>query len=113
MFFFSDDSVRIKPRISTHPRNKFVRLFDTVELSCVASGQPDPTVDWYKNGVSLNFRGNDFLIKEVTLNDRGNYSCRAKNNVGVAESNNAIVNIEGKKYICLVTHKYTTCYYLL
>ncbi len=97
--FFSESFAEIKPKITTHPQNTFVDLFDTVELSCVASGQPEPTIDWYKNGVSLNFRGNVFLIKEVTLSDRANYSCIAKNNFGDAPSNNAIINIEGKLLI--------------
>ena len=58
-------------------------------------GEPVPTVKWYKDGVSLQTRGNvtidtdDFtsslMVKRVTREDRGQYKVVAKNEWGTTE----------------------------
>lgn len=65
-------------------------------MNCAADGQPSPTIRWLKDGVDTGVTGNSFIIPEVTLSDRGNYSCVAKNLPGEITSKQAIVNILGK-----------------
>ena len=60
----------------------------TVELSCLATGIPAPTLTWLKDGkeVGRSARlstspGNRLVIKSVVLADAGVYSCLFKNPV--------------------------------
>uniref|UniRef100_A0A8C5QTT9 Obscurin like cytoskeletal adaptor 1 n=1 Tax=Leptobrachium leishanense TaxID=445787 RepID=A0A8C5QTT9_9ANUR len=63
------------------------------ELSCRLSGKPEPTIQWDKDGVSLedlcdgsHYRlspdGQNLYISNVHAPDAGVYVCRAKNTVG-------------------------------
>ncbi|XP_055873410.1 myosin light chain kinase, smooth muscle-like [Biomphalaria glabrata] len=54
---------------------------DTKTLDCSASGNPQPSVKWFRNGTELNRNANvqieKFILtlKDVTLEMAGNYSC--------------------------------------
>lgn len=82
------------------------QLYDQVVLTCVATGNPTPTITWYKDDeVVTDFDGNffQFTITELSLEQRGFYHCEASNVVDgskmVATSPTVIVNIDGKR-IC-------------
>ena len=58
-------------------------------LNCVVSGDPNPTVSWYRNGTQL-ASGTKYMILEnsslwignVAESDAGDYSCVAVNEAG-------------------------------
>uniref|UniRef100_A0A0M3IE08 Hemicentin-1 n=1 Tax=Ascaris lumbricoides TaxID=6252 RepID=A0A0M3IE08_ASCLU len=69
----------------------------TVLLSCPATGKPEPTIEWYKDGELLKpenisrrirsgrLEGNDLRIVRIQVGDTGRYTCEAKNKAGMAE----------------------------
>ncbi|XP_042564323.1 protein turtle homolog B [Clupea harengus] len=62
----------------------------TVTLTCVANGNPTPTVDWLREGKVLHGNGKykvtngSLTLTTVTREDRGGYSCRAHSLQGEA-----------------------------
>ena len=90
---------------------------DNVVFSCVASGQTNPTIQWFKDGVILDV-GNRLMITEMIqiddsirsdlsiidliLDDDGNYSCIATSNGESDISRNAILSVLCK-FMCLIT----------
>ncbi|XP_074600204.1 protein sax-3-like [Brevipalpus obovatus] len=93
------------PRIVEHPSDLTVRDNQPATLYCKADGKPKPTIEWYKNGEPLKSGQSSSLIISDTLffysvshgdgknSDSGTYFCVARNEVGVASSNNATLRI--------------------
>ncbi|TSN21166.1 Immunoglobulin superfamily member 10 [Bagarius yarrelli] len=85
-----------KPYILTRPRGIINSVLgEPLFLHCLADGSPRPNIVWTLPGghvisrAQMNsryqLRDNGTLVIHATnLNDRGNYMCRAKNNVGDA-----------------------------
>ena len=85
------------PLIKAGPQTIFARLYQAVTLTCIATGSPQPTIAWYKDGSEIPEEGSPFLvIEEVELSDRGVYWCTAVNTEGNTFSMFAYINIEGK-----------------
>ena len=66
--------VEIPPTITEHPVNTVGQLYGEVELSCIATGNPQPTILWYKDGHRLTDAVADFpvlVIPRLELSDRG------------------------------------------
>lgn len=87
------------PLIINPPMSQSVSLGSLVNLSCVATGAPQPTIAWFKDsvqitGVNLPF----YVINSISVSDRGYYSCSATNNEGSDQSSSVLVNINGKCY---------------
>ncbi|KAJ8319889.1 hypothetical protein KUTeg_001476 [Tegillarca granosa] len=65
---------------------------DVVRFDVTVSGDPQPDVCWYLEGAKINSDSRhtttnengecSLIIKQVTVNDEGEYSCRAKNTQG-------------------------------
>uniref|UniRef100_A0A182TB82 Ig-like domain-containing protein n=1 Tax=Anopheles maculatus TaxID=74869 RepID=A0A182TB82_9DIPT len=69
-----------------------------VRLQCVVAGVPDPTIEWYKNGISV--QGNPdyrtsfdpasgvctLMIDETVTADSADILCRAANEAGIADT---------------------------
>ena len=99
MYLFTD-----KPEIVTHPQNITTREGQNVTLCCNATGNPAPTISWYKNGYHINnsfstiFSPNheQLTIRNVNRIDRGDYTCRAKNRAGTDTSNASTINVQCK-----------------
>ena len=96
--------VEVPPVITKPPVNTVGRVYSKVELSCVATGNPQPTILWYKDGRPLTNAAADFptlIFSELTLSDRGFYHCEAFNfqNGNRVTSEPVILNIEGN-YRC-------------
>lgn len=97
--FFSTFAVAIQnsaPAIVSAPQTAFVSIYGSVNLTCVVSGSPQPSIQWFKDGAPL--PGEvfpSFFIESVDLNDRGVYHCEATNSLGVARSAAAVINIIG------------------
>ncbi|CAG5120033.1 unnamed protein product [Candidula unifasciata] len=63
-----------------------------VYMACEASGDPQPTITWEREGMPVSLFGNRFSVTvgsealrivNLLVDDRGNYSCIAKNPFGV------------------------------
>ena len=62
----------------------------------MATGNPQPTIAWYKNGRRIAREVSPLLvIEEVELSDRGVYHCTATNTLGNVNSTPAVINIIG------------------
>ena len=76
---------RTVPSVTTNPSNMTVELHDRVTLSCSATGNPTPSIRWYKDGKAIvgpKAIGNVFVIPEATPNERGFYQCEAFSSFG-------------------------------
>ena len=51
-------------------------------MQCQAKGIPEPNVTWTKNGQDLVFTNNTIVIRRVSLEDSGLYTCKARNLLG-------------------------------
>lgn len=73
---------------------------DTLTLSCIVIGDPEPQVTWTKNGkplsssevVDLKYKNGiaTLRINEVYPEDEGEYVCKATNSVGTTETKSKI-----------------------
>ncbi|KAH8024766.1 hypothetical protein HPB51_001180 [Rhipicephalus microplus] len=68
-----------------------------IDLQCTATGLPEPSISWLKNGKPLNMSGMDCLDegrwivkRKMTPQDSGFYQCRAENRAGVIYANTTI-----------------------
>merc|ERR1719369_2154599 len=71
--------------------SKQVEVLKRVELSCEASGQPEPTTTWFKNNEVLEEKEDNpnlmlntsmLIIRSMLLADLGNYTCMKTNRGG-------------------------------
>lgn len=81
---------------------------DPVTLMCKAEGSPTPKIEWFKDGHHLKIEpghqmflpaGDLFFLKVVHSrreSDAGVYWCEARNELGVARSRNATLQVAGK-----------------
>ncbi|KAK3749889.1 hypothetical protein QZH41_008268, partial [Actinostola sp. cb2023] len=96
-------TVNFAPTITTHPPNRTTTEWQTVSLVCIVSGDPIPTVGWWKDGQLLNISAeprltqeaitNNLTITNITRNDEGFYYCNATNNITSTSSNSAYVEV--------------------
>ena len=100
------------PVILEHPLDMTVARNEPVTLNCKASGEPEPIIDWYKDGVPVSTAPNDPLSHRIILPDgslfflravhgrkemdSGIYNCIASNIVGSAFSRNATLEVSCK-----------------
>lgn len=78
----------------TNLRNDVLSDVSYIDLQCTATGLPEPSISWLKDGKPLNMSGIDrldegrWLVKrKVTLQDSGFYQCRAENRAGAIYTN--------------------------
>ena len=95
-------TIYILPKITQQPTNTSGNLYSTVNLTCRATGNPIPTILWYKDNVLIPNDNNDpsvLMFFELNLKDRGFYHCEArsliKENVISVNSSHVILNITG------------------
>lgn len=84
---------------------------DTLSLTCFTSGNPSPQIEWLKDGQRNYSRAklsrNDTIlsISHVKPGDSGNYSCIARNAVGIAMHSTIVTVFCKYIYIyCLFYH---------
>ena len=103
-------TIYILPKITQQPTNTSGNLYSTVNLTCRATGNPIPTILWYKDNVLISNDNNDpsvLMFSELDLDDRGFYHCEARSlirgNITSVNSSHVILNISGiNRDICLI-----------
>ena len=99
------------PSFTNIPNNVTVKTGQDAKFLCNAQGYPQPYLSWSKDG-GKNFPAaqdrrfqvnpdnlNEFIIRNVTWQDRGTYFCNATNIAGSIISN-ATVNVMGTLNLC-------------
>ncbi|CEF63978.1 Unc-89 [Strongyloides ratti] len=84
-----------------------------VSLICVVTGEPQPSIRWYKDGQSLGqhiettFQNGvaSLIIRIPEISDSGVYTCEAINDMGVAKCS-GVINIQESNRITLVPPKF-------
>ncbi|XP_041495817.1 titin isoform X1 [Microtus oregoni] len=96
-FIFSSDITNEPPKmLQEMPRNASCREGDSIMLECLISGEPQPVVTWFHNGVlikqnqkfeveKVNY-SHRLYVNDVNSEDSGRYECMAENDSGIAES---------------------------
>ncbi|KAM3875993.1 hemicentin-1 [Diretmus argenteus] len=85
-------TVQVPPSIADEATELVVTRLSPVVIGCTASGVPEPTLHWSKDGMKLSQHGQGYSILpsgpvEITsaeLSHAGRYSCVAKNAAGSA-----------------------------
>jgi len=62
---FTDSDIRPPPIIHHGPQNQTLPISSMAVLQCAVSGDPAPTVRWYKNGRLLTLAGHRFLLRDT------------------------------------------------
>ena len=77
-------------------------------LNCSASGYPEPIISWQQNGEDVIAMGSgdddrveilpngSLVIWTVMMSDMGSYQCFASNSLGSAQSDSALLTVDGK-----------------
>ena len=103
---------RIAPSVTASPSSVTVELNGRVTLSCSASGNPTPIIQWYKDNSAIEGPqaiGNTFVIQEATPGDRGFYHCEAFSSVGRSRSTEAALLVSGGNIVLLLKFSITYC----
>ncbi|XP_027847766.2 lachesin-like isoform X2 [Aphis gossypii] len=66
----------------------------SVQLACFAGGYPTPRVFWWKRKNAILFIGNILKLSAVKKEHRGDYYCKAENNVGNGTSHKISLEVE-------------------
>ncbi|XP_061594740.1 hemicentin-1 [Cololabis saira] len=83
-------SVIVPPSIADEPTELVVTRLSPVVIACTASGVPEPSIHWSKDGRKLAAEGQGYSIlptgpveiPSAELSHAGRYSCTAKNTAG-------------------------------
>ena len=92
------------PVIERSPQDNAVEIGRIVQISCFASGVPEPEITFYHNdaGVVLNSRvsqiGSFLIITNAMSIDQGTYYCEATNVVGTNRSSSATLIVFGESH---------------
>ncbi|WKX89970.1 hypothetical protein Q1695_009091 [Nippostrongylus brasiliensis] len=98
-----------EPRITRRPQNKVALETADVEFECASSGNPRPTVSWFKNGEAI-IASDYFVIEPARLRilglvkaDQGVYQCMADNEAGSDQASaQLLVDSAGPTYLSTI-----------
>lgn len=93
-----------KPKFLVKPQTIRSSVGDEeIRLDCAATGNPEPTITWSRNGIVLALTTRHFLdktgtlvIKPVQSEDYGTYRCDARNKYGRASAEAEVI-LNGNK----------------
>ena len=85
----------VPPQISLSSAQASYKEGSAVNVTCTASGTPDPDVQWIRNGkVKNSGKKTSFLtFSRINRTDDGRYTCRANNSAGNNEEHTTLVVI--------------------
>ncbi|KAK3867232.1 hypothetical protein Pcinc_027289 [Petrolisthes cinctipes] len=93
-------SVGSIPTVRMQPERQTISQGNSVELMCITTGDPRPTITWTKVNEDIGFNvildGPVLRINNAMVNDRGMYVCTAQNDAGSAQAA-AIVEVERRE----------------
>ena len=84
---------------------------ETAIFNCTADGNPEPSIDWTKDNVTLNIAADSDLsesnsgkvhsltIQNVHRSDKGQYTCVANNSIGSATSEAGSLSVHCKYHL--------------
>ena len=102
--------VSVPPRITEIPvRQPSATVGTNLTLTCNASGDPTPNVNWTKEGetaAEFNVSGHKLHLVNVKREDFGSYKCTADNGYGTPATSLAVVNVQCKFYTLILFHVY-------
>ena len=93
------------PQFTASPAAVVVAAGETARLACGATGEPPPSVAWYREGggevgnggrFTVNTDTGELTVAAVELSDGGGYYCVASNAVGSVRSLIAPLQLAGK-----------------
>ena len=73
------------------PANQTVQETDSVTFYCNATGNPKPTITWYKDGETV--AHGEMLRFESNRNDSGDYWCLAENGLKTVINTSAYLDV--------------------
>ena len=94
--------------ITAHPKNAIRVEGDVVTLSCNATGNPEPSISWTKDGspissnsrISLSADNKQLTVTNVSRTDSGKYLCVANNKIGNVTWSAALLEVQCKYQYC-------------
>jgi len=88
------------PTWKNAPVSQKAREGSNVELMCEASGNPEPRVEWFKNGEVIEGEtDNKLLLENIRESDVANYACNVSNSAGYLYKNVVITLTTGEANI--------------
>ncbi|KAF5283747.1 hypothetical protein FQR65_LT02641 [Abscondita terminalis] len=95
------------PKVTVEPQQVTVDQGSTIEIRCIATGSPAPTIKWTRvnDPLSTNAQqiGPVLKIQNVQIRDRGVYVCVASNNNGIAQGS-SIIEVERREAPVIEIH---------
>lgn len=96
-----DQSQPCPPQFVRKLKNAAIGTGCDIRLKVAVSGNPKPTLSWYKNKEPLDPRAEEYgtlCIRDSKMEDAGVYTCVAQNALGEAVTSAvlAIIDLEGK-----------------
>ena len=87
------------PTVVISPMNQTVIENQSAVFQCSVSGNPKPTVAWLRaKGPPLRSRNGRLEVRQVTLDDAGDYTCVGRNLLGTANKTTGMIvrgNVKG------------------
>ena len=100
VIFSAAATTNTAPMLTTGPETGYAPLFGTASFNCVASGSPQPRIQWFRNGSPLDGEMCPVLmVNGVSLSDRGFYHCTATNTQGTVTSPAAALHVNDTRQI--------------
>ena len=96
------DAIRLAvtqaPTITQQPSSASVSIGGAAQFSVQVAAIPDPTFQWYKDGVAIaGARGQSLLLPQVSAGDAGSYAVTVTNAAGTVSSGAATLTVTGAR----------------
>lgn len=94
-----------KPSFLVQPETSKHQLGSKVELKCQANGFPKPQIEWKKDSsfenlpMKAQIRDNSLIIPNIQIEDEGEYTCVATNQLASVESKSYLIVYEKPTFI--------------